>query len=152
MTSDADSVITPEAAAALCDAYLTGLVVGDLEAVLALFSPDAVVEDPVGSEPQQGMEALRVFYQIACDSVSNAERIGRRVSRAQTLPLRSRSPSAVHRMPCVSTSLTCSAATALAKCVACAPTGGRTTCEPQRPRTSPFRGGRVARHIAVRQE
>ena len=76
MTSSADSVITPEAAAALCDAYLTGLVVGDLEAVLARFSPDAVVEDPVGSEPQQGMEALRAFYQIACDSVNNAERIG----------------------------------------------------------------------------
>ena len=52
MTSDADSVITPDAAAALCDAYLDALVAGDLEAVLALFSPDAVVEDPVGSEPQ----------------------------------------------------------------------------------------------------
>ena len=63
-------------AAALCDAYLDALVAGDLEAVLALFSPDAVVEDPVGSEPQQGMEALRAFYQIACDSVSEAERVG----------------------------------------------------------------------------
>ena len=59
MTSDADSVITPEAAAALCDAYLNGLVAGDLEAVLALFSPDAVVEDPVGSEPQQGSGSLK---------------------------------------------------------------------------------------------
>ena len=76
MTSSADSVITPEAAAALCDAYLNGLVAGDLEALLTLFSPDAVVEDPVGSEPQQGMEALRAFYQIACDSVSEAERVG----------------------------------------------------------------------------
>jgi len=76
MTSDADSVITPEAAAALCDAYLDALVAGDLEAVLALFSSDAVVEDPVGSEPQQGQEALRAFYQIACDSVSKAERVG----------------------------------------------------------------------------
>ena len=76
MTTDADSVITPDAAAALCDAYLDALVAGDLEAVLALFSPDAVVEDPVGSEPQQGQEALRAFYQIACDSVSKAERVG----------------------------------------------------------------------------
>ena len=76
MTTDADSVITPDAAAALCDAYLDALVAGDLEAVLALFSPDAVVEDPVGSEPQQGVEALRAFYQIACDSVSKAERVG----------------------------------------------------------------------------
>jgi len=76
MTTDADSVITPDAAAALCDAYLDALVAGDLEAVLALFSPDAVVEDPVGSEPQQGVKALRAFYQIACDSVSKAERVG----------------------------------------------------------------------------
>ena len=76
MTTDADSVITPDAAAALCDAYLDALVAGDLEAVLALFSPDAVVEDPVGSEPQQGVEALCAFYQIACDSVSKAERVG----------------------------------------------------------------------------
>lgn len=76
MTSDGESLITPDAAVALCDAYLDALVAGDLEAVLALFSPDAVVEDPVGSEPQQGMEALRAFYQIACDSVSKAERVG----------------------------------------------------------------------------
>ena len=76
MTSDGESVITPDAAVALCDAYLDALVAGDLEAVLALFSPDAVVEDPVGSEPQQGLEALRAFYQIACDSVSKAERVG----------------------------------------------------------------------------
>ena len=76
MTTDADSVITPDAAAALCDAYLDALVAGDLEAVLALFSPDAVVEDPVGSEPQQGVDPLRAFYQIACNSVSKAERVG----------------------------------------------------------------------------
>ena len=76
MTLYADSAITPDAAAALCDAYLSALVEADLEAVLALFSPDAVVEDPVGSEPQQGVEALRAFYQIACDSVSKAERVG----------------------------------------------------------------------------
>jgi steroid delta-isomerase len=76
MTPEAPAVITPDAAAALCDAYLGALVAGDLEAVLALFTPDALVEDPVGSEPQQGQEALRAFYQIACDSVSGAERVG----------------------------------------------------------------------------
>ena len=43
-------VITPESAAALSDAYLQGLVKGDLEGVVSLFSPDATVEDPVGSE------------------------------------------------------------------------------------------------------
>jgi steroid delta-isomerase len=69
-------VITPESAAALSDAYLQGLVKGDLEGVVSLFSPDATVEDPVGSEIKQGEEALRAFYQVACDSVTAAERIG----------------------------------------------------------------------------
>lgn len=68
--------VTPESAAALCDAYLQGLVAGDLESVLSLFASDAIVEDPVGSEIKQGEEALRAFYQIACDSVIGAERIG----------------------------------------------------------------------------
>jgi steroid delta-isomerase len=69
-------VITPESAAALSDAYLQGLVQGDLEAVVSLFTPDATVEDPVGSEIKQGKDELRAFYQIACDSVTAAERIG----------------------------------------------------------------------------
>ena len=68
--------VTPESAAALCDAYLQGLVAGDLESVLSLFASDAIVEDPVGSEIKRGEEALRTFYQIACDSVTGAERIG----------------------------------------------------------------------------
>ena len=68
--------VTPESAAALCDAYLQGLVAGDLESVLSLFASDAIVEDPVGSEIKRGEEALRAFYQIACDSVTGAERIG----------------------------------------------------------------------------
>jgi len=69
-------VITPESAAALSDAYLQGLVKGDLEGVVSLFSPDATVEDPVGSEIKQGEDELRAFYQIACDSVTAAERTG----------------------------------------------------------------------------
>ena len=69
-------VITPESAAALCDAYLQGLVAGDLDAVVSLFSSDATVEDPVGSEIKQGEDELRAFYRIACDSVTAAERTG----------------------------------------------------------------------------
>jgi len=69
-------VITPESAAALSDAYLQGLVKGDLEGVVSLFSPDATVEDPVGSKIKQGEDELRAFYQIACDSVTAAERTG----------------------------------------------------------------------------
>lgn len=50
-------------------AYVDAISGDDVEAVVALFAEDAVVEDPVGSEPQRGKDALRAFYQIAVDSV-----------------------------------------------------------------------------------
>ena len=74
--SGGSPTVTPESAVALCDAYLQGLAAGDLESVVSLFSSDATVEDPVGSEIKQGEGELRAFYQIACDSVTAAERIG----------------------------------------------------------------------------
>ncbi len=49
--------------------YVDAISAGDLEAVVALYAEDAVVEDPVGSEPARGHKALREFYQMACDSV-----------------------------------------------------------------------------------
>jgi steroid delta-isomerase len=70
------AAVTTESAMALCDAYLDGLVAGDLDAVVALFADDATVEDPVGGGVQQGSEALRAFYQIACDAVTAAQRAG----------------------------------------------------------------------------
>jgi steroid delta-isomerase len=42
--------------------YLTALAAKDLEGILALYADDAVVEDPVGSEPHVGMAAIREFY------------------------------------------------------------------------------------------
>lgn len=53
--------------------YVDAITAGDLEAVIALFSEDAVVEDPVGSDPVKGHAALREFYQMACDSVGRME-------------------------------------------------------------------------------
>lgn len=49
--------------------YVDAITEGDLEAILALFADDAVVEDPVGSEPKKGREALREFYQMTVDTV-----------------------------------------------------------------------------------
>ena len=34
-----------------------------------LFTDDAVVEDPIGSEPYRGRDALRTFYQMSVESV-----------------------------------------------------------------------------------
>lgn len=50
-------------------AYVDGISGDDVETILALFSDDAVVEDPVGTDPHIGKQALRGFYQMAVDSV-----------------------------------------------------------------------------------
>lgn len=42
--------------------YVAALNAGDLEGIVALYADDATVEDPVGSEPQRGIEAIRAFY------------------------------------------------------------------------------------------
>ena len=42
--------------------YVAALNEGDLEGIVALYADDATVEDPVGSEPQRGIEAIRAFY------------------------------------------------------------------------------------------
>ena len=42
--------------------YVDALNASDLDAIVALYADDATVEDPVGSEPQRGIEAIRAFY------------------------------------------------------------------------------------------
>ena len=59
--------------AEVMQAYVDRITAGDLEGILDLFTEDAVVEDPVGSEPARGREALRAFYQVAVDSVEKME-------------------------------------------------------------------------------
>jgi steroid delta-isomerase len=47
---------------AAMQAYIDSFNSGDPEAVVALYADDATVEDPVGSPPRQGKEAIRAFY------------------------------------------------------------------------------------------
>ena len=42
--------------------YVAAFSAGDAEQVVALFAPDATVEDPVGSDVLHGHEAIRAFY------------------------------------------------------------------------------------------
>ncbi len=42
--------------------YVRALNDGNLDAIVALFAADATVEDPVGSSPQRGIDAIRAFY------------------------------------------------------------------------------------------
>ncbi|WP_407715511.1 steroid Delta-isomerase [Comamonas testosteroni] len=47
---------------AVVQRYVAALNSGDLDGIVALFADDATVEDPVGSEPRRGREAIRAFY------------------------------------------------------------------------------------------
>jgi steroid delta-isomerase len=57
--------------ASVMQAYVDAMSGDDVEEVLVLFSDDAVVEDPVGSDAHSGKDALRVFYQASIDSVDH---------------------------------------------------------------------------------
>ena len=63
--------------------YLATFATGDIEARVALFAPDGSFEDPVGTPPMVGHDALRAFFQdgrhvellqeeIACEPMINA--------------------------------------------------------------------------------
>lgn len=54
-------------------AYVDAISGDDVDAVVALFADDAVVEDPVGTPPHRGKDALRGFYQIAVDGIEKME-------------------------------------------------------------------------------
>jgi len=51
----------PTTAKAALQAYVDGLNAGDADAVIALFAPDAEIEDPVGTPPKRGREIERWF-------------------------------------------------------------------------------------------
>jgi steroid delta-isomerase len=47
---------------AAMQAYADRINAGDLDGILALFAPDAVIEDPVGTAPKCGPDALRAWF------------------------------------------------------------------------------------------
>ncbi|MGB3301593.1 SgcJ/EcaC family oxidoreductase [Gordonia sp. (in: high G+C Gram-positive bacteria)] len=46
----------------IIETYLAAVASGDGAAVAALYADDATLEDPVGSPPRQGREAIAEFY------------------------------------------------------------------------------------------
>ena len=53
---------TPEVMQSAVQAYVRALNAADLEAIVALYADDALVEDPVGSAPKRGLAEIRAFY------------------------------------------------------------------------------------------
>jgi len=62
MADTTPALPSPEAMQVAVQAYLDALNAGDLEAIVALYADDAVVEDPVGSVPRRGLAEIRAFY------------------------------------------------------------------------------------------
>jgi steroid Delta-isomerase len=59
-----------------CDAYLAYLSKGDVDSLVALYAPDAVVTDPLGSPPKVGHEPIREFYASTTGVDLTATRVG----------------------------------------------------------------------------
>ena len=68
-------MVTRDHMVSMCDSYLAAVETRDADEVLALFSDHPTVEDPVGSEPRVGREAVRAFYGNITGSV-RLQRLG----------------------------------------------------------------------------
>ncbi len=53
---------TAEAMLAVVHAYVEAFERNDPDLAAAIFAADAVIEDPIGSAPHSGAEAIRAFY------------------------------------------------------------------------------------------
>lgn len=53
---------TPDHIRAVFQRYFAAFEKNDLEGIVSLFAPDAVVEDPVGTPPHVGRDAIRAFF------------------------------------------------------------------------------------------
>lgn len=56
---------------AALQAYIDGFNASNAQAIIALFADDASIEDPVGSQPIEGKEAITEFYQRAVEVVES---------------------------------------------------------------------------------
>ncbi len=61
---------------AVCDQYLALLSKGDVDGIVALYAPDARVEDPIGTPAKHGTEEIRGFYASVSGTTLTATRIG----------------------------------------------------------------------------
>ncbi len=52
------------------DRYPEMVTKGDVEGIVELYSDDATIEDPIGSELHRGRDAIRAFYEAAAGTVT----------------------------------------------------------------------------------
>jgi len=67
MTADAATI------RATVDAYCAAFSAGDRDAYVALFAPDAWIEDPVGTPRHEGHEAIGTFFDLSSAMAESIE-------------------------------------------------------------------------------
>jgi steroid delta-isomerase len=60
-----------------CETYIAAVAAGDYETVASLYADDATVEDPVGSDPHVGIDAIHAFYKSVAGEGMTSEMIGK---------------------------------------------------------------------------
>ena len=61
--------VTAEHVRSVFQRYCDLVTAGDFDAIANLYAEDATVEDPVGSAPHRGREAIREFYRASAGAV-----------------------------------------------------------------------------------
>jgi steroid delta-isomerase len=74
--SEEEHVVDRSAICETCDRYIASVSAGDVDAVMSLYADDTRVEDPVGSDPLGGRDAVRGFYEKNAQFTFSAQRIG----------------------------------------------------------------------------
>ena len=67
---------TAEQMTAVVHAYVAGFAAGDAAALAALFAEEATVEDPVGTPPKRGRDAILAFYEQSVATGAKLELLG----------------------------------------------------------------------------
>src|SRR5215468_5403871 len=81
----------------LVERYVAAYNARDLDAILALYAPEATMEDPVGSPPQKGGEAISALYRTGFEMGVRLELEGRVrcAGDSAVFPLRARTEKSV---------------------------------------------------------
>lgn len=53
----------------LYERYPDMVTKGDVDGIVDLYADDAWIEDPIGSEPRRGLQAIRDFYQASAGTI-----------------------------------------------------------------------------------
>jgi steroid delta-isomerase len=64
---------SPEHIKQVLQDYVDAMSAADVDAVMSIYAENAIVEDPVGSDPYIGHEAIRAFYQRSAGAVAKME-------------------------------------------------------------------------------